>query len=63
MGLAIFVSSTQGKKRIPFLDRILVDWASFCREVAIDQLLEHPTKIGGPGKVYDFLLFEYLFQY
>ena len=33
-----------------FSERTLVDWASFCREVAIDQVLEHPTKIGGPGK-------------
>ena len=40
-----------GRKEYHFSDRTLVDWASFCREVAIDQVLEHPTKIGDPGKL------------
>ena len=28
-----------------------VDWASFCREVAIDVVIEHSEQIGGPGIV------------
>ena len=40
-----------GRKEYHFSDRTLVDWASFCREVAIDQVLEHPTKICDPGKL------------
>jgi hypothetical protein len=28
-----------------------VDWAAFCREVAIDAVIYKSQKIGGPGKI------------
>ncbi len=37
------------RREYQFSDRTIVDWASFCREVVIDQLLENPIKIGELG--------------
>ena len=34
-----------------FSSRTLTDWGSFCREVAIDEVMNNPQKIGGPGIV------------
>lgn len=32
-----------------FSERTIVDWASFCREVAIDEAMKNSEAIGGPG--------------
>jgi hypothetical protein len=37
------------KYEFGFSDRTLCDWASFCREVAIDQVFENSEPIGGDG--------------
>lgn len=34
-----------------FTNRTLVDWHSFCREVAIDTVMENSEKIGGKGVI------------
>ena len=34
-----------------FSPKTLVDWASFCREVAIDVVFKHSEKIGGAGVI------------
>ena len=34
-----------------FAAHTIVDWSSFCREVAIDQVMNNPEKIGGEGKI------------
>ena len=34
-----------------YSDRTITDWASFCREVAIDTVFEHSEKIGGKGVI------------
>ena len=39
------------KKEFGFSSRTVVDWANFCREVAIDAVFKHSEKIGGPGSV------------
>ena len=37
------------RREYSFSSRTIVDWASFCREVAIDEVLEHSVQIGGEG--------------
>ena len=37
------------KQEYGFNSHAVVDWASFCREIAIDQVIFNPEKIGGPG--------------
>ena len=32
-----------------FASHTVCDWASFCREVAIDAMIVNSKKIGGPG--------------
>ena len=34
-----------------FAEQTLVDWSSYCREVAIDAVFKHSEKIGGPVKI------------
>ncbi len=34
-----------------FSDRTICDWASFCREMAIDQVFEKSEPIGGEGTI------------
>ena len=33
-----------------FRDHTVVDWASFCREVAVDAVMVHSEQKGGPGE-------------
>ena len=39
------------RKEFDLSDRTIVDWCSFCREVAVDQILENSLKIGGFGTI------------
>lgn len=32
-----------------FTNKTMCDWASFCREVAIDEVMKKSEQIGGPG--------------
>lgn len=41
----------QIKREYGFADHTLVDWASFCREVAIDIVFNHSESIGGIGVI------------
>lgn len=45
------VPLSQIKREYGFSSRTLVDWASFCREVAIDVVFTHSEPIGGPGVI------------
>ncbi len=39
------------KNEFKFSSRTIVDWNSFCREVAIDVVFNHSEKNGGPGVI------------
>lgn len=39
------------RKEFKMSDKTIVDWSSFCRKVAVDQVLDNPVKIGGPGVI------------
>lgn len=39
------------KYNLQFSSHTLVDWNSFCREVAIDVVMNNPQKIGGKGVI------------
>lgn len=45
------VPLSQIQREYGFSSRTLVDWASFCREVAIDVVFNHSEPIGGLGIV------------
>ena len=45
------IPQIHAKKEFGFSSRTVVDWANFCREVAIDAVFKHSEKIGGPGSV------------
>ena len=37
------------KRELGFACHTIIDWASFCREVCVDQVMNSSTKIGGVG--------------
>lgn len=39
------------EREVGLAHQTVVDWGSFCREVAIDVVFEHSEPIGGPGIV------------